>query len=743
VRARSLSLHVMVSGSLLALVLGLRAFDPGGLLQAVRLNAFDYYQRVAPRAYQPVPVRIIDIDDESLTRIGQWPWPRTRIAEIVDRLTAAGAAVIGFDIVFSEPDRTSPNQVARQWADDPRLRDLRQAIAGLPDHDTILADSLRASAVVTAFALTNQPGAARPAAKFSFAVVGDDPTRFLHEYPGFLASLAPIEAAAAGNGAANHVQDHDGVVRRLPLVLRGGGALAPSLSAEMLRVAQGARTIIVKATGASGESRFGAGAGIVSVKIGDAVLPTDSSGQIWLHMTPPQPDRSIPAWRILNGDFPAERIAGHIVLVGASATGLGETFTTPLAAATPSVEIHAQVIEQVLLGHYLQRPDWADGAEILFIVVLGAVLILLLEFAGAVWCGLAGGLAVAAVTGLAAWVYVNLGGLVDPVTPSVATLAVYLSGSLMKYASTEKEKERVRDAFGRYLAPALVEQLARDPAKLQLGGERRAMTFMFADIRGFTPIAEYFQANPSGLTQLISRFMTAMTDVILARQGTIDKYIGDCVMAFWNAPLADPDHAVHACEAALDMMAALDRLNAELAAEHAAAGAGQPGFQLKIGIGVNTGDCIVGNMGSKQRFDYTVMGDAVNLASRLESLSKDYGVGMVIGEATARQVPDFATLELDLVAVKGKREATRVYALLGGRGLAADAGFRALRQRHDEMLAAFRAGQWDRASAANAACRALPHGVAGLCDLYDQRIAQYRREPPGPDWQGGYAATRK
>ena len=314
-----------------------------------------------------------------------------------------------------------------------------------------------------------------------------------------------------------------------------------------------------------------------------------------------------------------------------------------------------------------------------------------------------------------------------------------MSSSLVSYLRSESERTQVKGAFSRYMSPALVEQLARHPEKLKLGGELREMTLLFCDIRGFTTISEQF--DPHGLTHFINRFLTPMTELILERQGTIDKYMGDCIMAFWNAPLDDAEHARNACRSALAMHARLKELNAEWEAE--AKAENRRFIPVRIGIGLNTGPCCVGNMGSDQRFDYSVLGDDVNLASRLEGQSKTYGADTVIGPRTRECAPEYAALELDLIKVKGKTVPVRIHALLGGEELRADPAFRALEEKHGRMLAAYRSKDWDAAEALLEECRTAPFALKTLYDLYAGRIDVYRETPPPLDWDGSFAATSK
>jgi len=594
---------------------------------------------------------------------------------------------------------------------------------------------------VLGFALTTETGGRVPAGKAGIAIAGDDPKPFITAFAGGATNLPVFERAAAGNGSFNLAPEQDNIVRRVPMMVRLDQQIYPALAAEALRVAQGASTYVLKASGANMERSFGERTGLNHVKIGQFVVPVDGAGQLWVHYTRNIPERFIPAWKLFEPDFDAASVEGQILFFGTDAAGLKDLRTTPLNPAAAGVEVHVQATEQILLGHFLSRPDWADGAELFFILALGLLLILLTPRLGAL-LGATIGLAALAVAVAVSWyLFKQERVLLDPLYPSLATLAVYMAGSLLSYLRTEAEKRQVRGAFAQYLSPALVEQVAREPERLKLGGEMKNMTFLFSDIRGFTTISERFKSNPQGLTKLINRFLTPMTDTILARRGTIDKYMGDCIMAFWNAPLDDPEHAVHACEAALAMVGRLHSLNTELSDE--ATGQGQPPMRLNIGVGVNTGDCVVGNMGSQQRFDYSVLGDAVNLASRLEGQSKNYGVTIVVGAETCQQARHFAFLELDLVAVKGKKEAVKIFTLHGDRTVAESPAFQALRIKHDDMLAAYRRQDWTAARASIGECRALDPRMADFYDIYEERLDYFAENPPGPDWDGVYVATSK
>jgi len=745
--------HILVPLAMIAVAVGIRATVPQ--VEEMRMRVFDIYQRLAPREYVETPVKYVDLDDESLERIGQWPWPRTYIAQMIAQLANAGAAAIVFDIVFAEPDRTSPQYIVDLWPLTREVEALRANIDDLPDHDSILADVIAQTPVITGFVLTGDGNLPRvPVNKASYAHGGLDPIDFLYGFTGAVGNLTELTDNASGNGSFNLVAERDGIVRRVPLFVRleGQGKPFPSLTAEVMRVIQGARTYIIKTTGASGEIAYGGvRTGLNNVKIGNYEIPTGPNGRMWIHFTERVPERRIPAWKVFSADFDPASVDGQIVFVGTSAAGLFDIRATPLEAAAPGVEVHVQAVEQILLDHYLERPDWADGAEIIYMILLGVLLVAILPRLGALWSAVVGTAGIALAIGASWYLYRDALWLLDPIYASAVVVLVYMSSSLLNFLRTEAEKRQVRGAFSQYLSPALVEQLADEPERLVLGGEMRDMTLLFCDIRGFTTISEQFKTDPRGLTRLINRFLTPMTNMILDRRGTIDKYMGDCIMAFWNAPLDDADHAAHACDSALAMFKALHGLNDKLKEE--AEADGRPHYPINIGIGLNSGECCVGNMGSDKRFDYSVLGDAVNLAARLEGQSKNYGMGVVIGQETRREAPQYASIELDLIAVKGKTEPVLIYGLRGGPEERQTPAFKALEEQHDAMIVAYRSQNWDEAQRLIDICRGLAHqtqgerqglgGLDALYDLYEERIAAYRESPPPADWDGVFVATSK
>jgi len=732
-------LYALIVGTVIVASLVLRVWDPSPVAR-LRSLVFDAYQRLSPRAFDPsLPVRIIDIDEDSLKEVGQWPWPRTVLADLVDKLAAGGAAAIGFDMVFPEPDRMSPANTLRFWPKSEALAGLREEVEKLPSNDQVFAEAIGKTPVVLGFIASPQ-ATSIPETKAGFAHGGDDPKLFAPHYPGAAASLKELQDKAQGAGSLNWIPEHDQIIRRMPMVIRVGDTLYPSFSADMLRLAQGASTYVVKSSGASGEKAFGEKTGIVGIKVGDFEVPTEANGQMWIRFTPESKDRYLPAWKVLNGEIGADAIAGRILIIGTSAAGLLDLRATPLEASVPGVSLHAQAIEQILQGAFLQRPDFATPAELLYILVLGTLIAFLIYRLGALGSAVLGGAAVAAVIGISWYAFDAFGWLVDPIYPAIALTAIYLAGTLVVFLRTERERNRVRHAFSHYMAPALVERLADDPSRLKLGGETRDMTLLFSDVRGFTTISEGLDAEE--LTRFLNSLFTPLSNIILEEQGTIDKFMGDAVMAFWNAPLDDSAHPSHACSAALRMMREMESLNARWREE--AEAKGKPFKPVRLGIGLNTGVCCVGNLGSETRFDYSVIGDNVNVASRLEGQSKTYDVGTVVGESTTARAPDFAFLELDLLKVKGKTEATRVFALLGDSALKQSPNFITLAERHGEFLARYRAKDWDAAEALSHECEKLNTSrLDRLYALYRERIVYFRTNPPPPQWDGTAEALSK
>ncbi len=739
--------------ALLLASVALRVYEPAPV-ERLRLSVFDQYQALKPRESTELPVRILDIDEKSLQRFGQWPWPRIRLAQIIDLLSESGAAAVLLDVLISEPDRLSPSQLAKMLPDEPEFAAARETLSQQIDFDKSLAMSAGQANTVIGFVLSRDPAGRMPSPKAGIVQAGDEPWSFLPPFAGNIPALPKLEASVAGYGALNLVPDRDGIVRRAPLFYGLKTKVVPSVDAEVLRIAQGASTYIIKSTTASGEMSLGSRGGIVNARIGALTVPTDQHGRIWIRYAPYSSSLTVPAWQLMDGTAPTQDLAGHIVLVGSTAAGLNMPSATSIASSVSSVVIRAQILQTLISGEYLYRPDWSNGAEILASLALGLLLIWILPYLGSAWCALIALISTLMAFGGSWLLFTEQNALVDPVYFALVILLVYLAQSLRMYLSSEQERKTVRDAFGRYLSPALVEQLAEEPDRLTLGGEMREMSILFCDIRGFTAVSE--RHSPEDLTRLINRFLTPLTQVILDRSGTIDKYMGDCIMAFWNAPVDVPDHALKACQSALAMMNALEQLNNELSEEaaksfvlqknetgggislHRGKLHGTTTELLRVGIGINTGTACVGNLGSEQRFDYSALGDSVNLASRLEGQSKTYGVDILLAEETYAAANQLAAVELDLVQVVGKTEPVRIFALIGDEAVKDSTGFDRLTRLQNDMLGAYRERQWDNALEI---IRQLRNDAAAISmtryyDMFDERVTEFMATPPDSDWDG-------
>jgi adenylate cyclase len=733
--ARGFGLGRALSLTLLLLLIPLRIWDPPPV-EVLRLRVFDAFQAIQPRPALPQPpVVVVDIDEASMRAVGQWPWPRTVVADMVRRLTELGAVAIAFDVVFAEPDRLSPALIART------LRDLdaqtRAALERLPSNDDVLAGAMRASRVVLGqTAMMQAVPRERDTPATGVAIRGPDPSRFLASFPGLLRNVPVLEEAAIGRGLFTILPEQDGIVRRVPLVMRAEGVIVPTLTLELLRILTGSGAVMLKSDAA----------GMVSVVLPGFELPTNANGELWLHFGRHDPGRFISAASLLDGSVRPERVKNKIVLVGTSAIGLLDNKTTPTESSMPGVEIHAQVLESALTRSTLSSPNNSVVVELLVTIAGALAIIVFAPILGAFKLLVFGAVGAAALAATSWYRFSAQSVLLDATFPLAATFSIFATLVFTNYTREQLGRNRIRSAFSQYLSPALVEQLAQSPEKLKLGGEDRVMTIMFSDVRGFTTISESFKTDPQGLTALMNRFLTPLTNAILERRGTIDKYMGDAIMAFWNAPLDDPNHERDACAAALDMLERMKALNLVREAEANAAGGRY--IPLDVGIGINTGRCVVGNMGSDLRFDYSVLGDTVNLASRLEGQSKYYGVKIVLGAATAAAATAsglYAVLEIDLIRVKGKIEPETVSTLVGGEQVLKTQQFAALRERHAEMLVAYRAQDWARAAQLSDGCRQDGElfGLAGLYALYAQRVAEFEANPPAEGWDGVFTATSK
>jgi adenylate cyclase len=676
-----------------ALIL-LRISDPYAV-RVARETTFDVFQQIKPRAAPPdLPVRIIDIDEASLAAIGQWPWSRQTMADIASRLTELGAAAIAFDVLFPEPDRLSPSGI----------------VAGGEDYDALFASALSAGPTILVLSRAGRGGTA-PAPKSGFAMTGADPIDSLPLLDGVAAPLPALAAAASGLGVASLDRGGAGVARRLPLLWSNGTAPLPTLSVEALRVALGVSTLVVL-----GDS---AGAGSVEgIRIGDITVPTGPSGDMWLYYRELDPSIYVPAHALLADDYAAlaPQLAGHIVLIGASAAGLLDIRASALGEAVPGVSIHLQALEQMLTGTFLHRADWVGGLELLVIAASGLAVVLVLLLTGPL-VGLLFSAMIAAVATAGSWfAFAQYGVLLDPSFALFAALVAYAAMAFFQFAVTDADKRRIRKAFAHYVEPSLLTQLEADDRLLKLGGDVREMTVMFSDVRNFTSLSE--RTTPADLVGILNRLFAALGAAIIAHLGTIDKFMGDAVMAFWNAPVEVPGHARRACEAALAMREALRQLNTLQASAE----------PIAIGIGISTGPALVGNMGFEARFDYSCIGDTVNVASRIEGACKIVCYDILVTAETRAAAPDFAYLAGGALFLKGLSQPEPIHLLVGSEAMAASPEFRALAVDHAALLSAWAAGAADPSLLARCrsdAARLDPR----LADFYDtclDRLADFR-----------------
>ncbi len=675
----------------------LRIVDPYPI-RIARLLYFDMLQRLEPRTFDPgLPIRVVDIDENSLETWGQWPWPRTLLAQLVKNLGENGAAAIAFDMLFAEPDRYSPARLLR----DPALSGSLEAMGGAApaDYDQLFGSEVARWPVVMGVAARTTGGRTSFPPKAGLVEIGENPVSGVASVPSWTQLAAPLDQAAEGIGSVNvSPSEETGVVRRVPVLWRGPGGVLPGLSIEVLRVAMDQQMIL--AEGAQNETGI-----MLAVELDGLRLPTTEQGEIWVRYRRETPDLYIPVNEVLQGGgTPSLRdaVQGRIILVGTSAAGLFDMHQTALGETVPGVSIHAQVIEQFLTGDMLTRSDVTAALELVAFIVLGVVVTVVMSRFGAVASFAAGGVA-AAVVLAASWLsFHDRSVLFDATFPLIGGMANFGLLAAYLFISAEREKRAIRKIFAHYVAPEILDELDHTGQPLQLGGETQEITVMFSDIRGFTPLSE--QMSATDLVELLNDLFSALGDQILQEQGTIDKFIGDAVMAFWNAPVPVPEHPCHAARAALRMRRAL--------ADYNAAGRAQNRPQVTLATGCATGRACVGNIGSRRRFNYTVIGDVVNVAARIEQACRhvDYDI-LVSGSVYAEAGPQLALLEAGLVDLKGKSDLEPVYALVGDTAIAESAAFRDLAKRHAELVAAIR----DR----------RPHTVVeGMCqtcrDMADQ-----------------------
>ncbi|WP_420862641.1 CHASE2 domain-containing protein [Algirhabdus cladophorae] len=715
-----------------AVMIAVSGMDTGAVNRA-RDTVYDGFLRSAPRPYDPaVPVHVVDIDEAALQVYGQWPWPRPYLATLTDKLFDHGAVVVGYDVLFVEPDRTA--SILGPVPDAGSGAALAAPIAPPDGHDARFAQALQRGPTVLGIA--GAPKGVAPEVRAGVSLSGALSQGVLTGYPGALQNLDVLTQAASGIGSVSLGRLDDGIVRTVPAITDIGGQLVPAFALELLRVAQDAGGYVLKTTKASGEVGSGV-ARPVALRVGGAEIPLSAQGHIRVNYagSAVRPVTSAASILQTQGIDPAlaQAISGKIILVGSSAQALFDIRATPLEEQIPGVFVHAEIIEQVVAGRYITAPDWARGAEVLAIALIGLLVTLalirdrpLIAVGAAVACG-------GACFAGASWAFATQGQLLNPVFPILTAFLILIPGASLGILMKERARAAVRARFSYFLPPGLVDEIADDPsATLTPQGAVRDLTILFADMRQFTNLTE--KMSPDDVVRYVNVFLGTVSDALVASGGTIDKFMGDAVMAFWNAPIETENHQAAALGAISAVEDAIAQINADLPAQ------GLP--QIDVAIGVNTGPASVGLMGSKDRLSYTCVGDSVTLAARLEGLTRIYGVSNCVSGSTLAHLPDaLLGITLDVVAVKGRDAAEPVFTVVGN-----TPDTRSIAQAVEAARAAYLAQNWDLAASAFQTLSEMSlngRSLATLAALYLERIDGFRADPPASDWTGTAQATAK
>lgn len=680
------------------------------------------------REQTDLPVVIVDIDERSLQQIGRWPWSRQKVAQMLEQLSAAGASVVAFDVIFSEPERNPIDQVLQlsspELSKETNLQ--LQRLAPLLDADQQFANSLTNKDVVLGF-LFQQEQLAVGHLPQSYVLMDSDANQSsVSSFAGYVANTPLLQQQSAGTGFINSSPDPDGFIRQAALLIRYQNKVYPSLALEAARLYALAQDLPVET------ARLEQINSIVGVTVGNTRINTDLYGRVLIPYRGPA--RSFPyisAADVLQGAVDKTLLKDAIVFVGTSAVGHADLRSTPVGVQYPGVEVHANVFEGLIYPELIHaHPDWAEALVFLFLVVLGVFMSLLFPVLGPVSLAMTGGsLLLWTLAGnLYCWQMLKLD---LPLTSSLLLiLGLTLLNLLYGFFGASRQKARIKSIFDQYVPPAHIDEMLNHPESVSLDGKRKEMSVLFSDIRGFTTLSEKLTATE--LKSLLNRYFSPITKTIFEHQGTIDKYVGDMVMAFWNAPLDVKDHAELAVKAGFSMLAITDELSKSFVAD------GLPA--IDIGVGVNTGEMNVGDMGSEYRRAYTVLGDAVNLGSRLESLTKYYGVRFLVSQATVQQCKAVSFRTVDKVKVKGKTEAVVIYEPLSPELMATAACVDTL-QRHEQAMALYLKQHWAEAQALWLALQ--QQSGHKLYSLYLARIDRYQLQPPGAEWDGVYTHAEK
>jgi len=680
-KASKILLSPWLALATLSLLLMVKLMNPF-LVDTMKLKYYDYLMLDKPT--QSEQIVVVNIGEKAIEKYGQWPFPREVHSKVIRDLYGRGAGLVGYTVLMPESDRLGT--------------------------DGVLSDALKEYPVVLSQTLTDQCSRDNSQIRRTgVAVIGDgQPTDFLPNYPCVLGNIPMLQESAAGVGITTSLPETDGVTRRVPLLGISDGEYYPAFSLELLRVAAGDPSYQAKINQT----------GVEALRVPSFdTIKTDEYGRVFVN-----PNYQFSSVEI--GELIPD-LTGKIVIVGVTAAGVANPVATPSGAQYPH-DLQASMLETLINGDSVAIPNWSQLADLLAFVILSLLIILLSRVRySIVWIGIL----LAGYIYMPMYLFIHSKILFDISYNLLAVLVIYLHIYTVKFISEYLQKQQIKKQFGTYLSPDLVAQLQRQPDLLKLGGTEQELSIMFTDVRGFTTISEHYGKDVQGLTSIMNRYMTAMTKAILENKGTLDKYIGDAQMAFWNAPLDNPQHAKDAVRTAFTMLQSLEEFNDEIKNE------GIPAFGM--GLGINTDTVVVGNMGSDQRFDYTCLGDGVNLAARLEGQSKPYGVKIVIGPKTAEYVKDeYQVIELDLIAVKGKTEPARIFTVLPSWDGVGE-------QQHRKFLELYRTGQWEIARKFAEELKQCWHGeLDNYYDMMLNRIHEYKNNSPS-NWDGVYRATSK
>jgi len=725
------------------------------ILDIIELKTYDL-RFISRGTMKPSPdIVLAVIDEKSLDAVGKWPWPRARIAKLIDLLSRDGAKVIGFDIGFLEPDENSNIELIDQMEKkiqaleihNSQLSNFLEESRIDADNDLALANSIKnskAKVVLGHFFHMGKDNIGyeidqeqideqlERISKSRYSLIryedqGMDISPFLTEFTAYVpeSNLEILSQEAESSGYFNMVPDPDGIIRTMRLVVKCGQDIYAPLSIQTIWHYFDQPQLIVKV----------AIFGIEGIQMGERFIPTDETGRMLVNYL--GPEKTFPHYSISDiyqGNHPKGTFNNKIVLIGATAIGLGDIRFTPVSSSGeyPGLEIHANVIDNILNSNFLHKPQWAKIYDILAILIMGLLsgfLIPTLSARNGIL--FASGLFILHIL-ISRWLFIYFGFLINIVYPLLILACTYTSITLFRYITEERERKKIRGAFSYYVSSSVVNEMLKSPDKLKLGGDKKELSVLFSDIRAFTTISEGL--TPEELVHLLNEYLTVMTDIVFKYEGTLDKYMGDAIMAVYGAPLEQSDHPSRACYSALNMMEGLKRLNKSWILEGK-----KP---LDIGIGINTGMMMVGNMGSDQRFDYTVMGDAVNLGSRLEGANKAYQTNILISDSTYKRVKDeFVCMEMDSVKVKGKTLPVNIYQLVGESSNVSDKYKEAISYFH-KGLQLYKRQQWDAAIEAFQIVTAMEKDIHAA-ELYIERSSDLKSNPPPPDWDGVFTMKTK